>query len=474
MEETILRFRYNIYRESKLKARLCQIGICIGVIAVIFATAWWIIKTDGVDVINNVIASFVGVAALFVVAQLVVWILHHNEDKNKVSYRNQDMWAQYGKRYREIFAMNNSQFVVYCEPLFYAKDAQKIVVKDDPKNFFQLDPYIKMHCTTLLEAHAMSNKLDSVTVRLTDFEAPTEANGQVATIYSGRSSYLAHLLTNRALDYFIEGDLSVRKLYENDKTLRPLHRAMLSNHFGVNALVFLKKGEDKDGYLLLPHRKGNATVAKNSLTASIATRLEMPGDTFPKEYEDHMTRAYIEEGCIRDNIAKSIWVSQAWLDKKEKEFAAKNERFMDIHFLGLSRDIYEGGKPTLFYVVYLDATHKEYETERAEFIRTKKEKNQKKSKEVSYYRLLEPTHSIDEVEKVHIAEWSSVNMQAIKDCKTGMPIEPEKTIHDIRLDKALLTFTDEQEKCYKAPFEQNLISNFLFYRNSRLEEKGEK
>lgn len=55
-----------------------------------------------------------------------------------------------------------------------------------------------------------------------------------------------------------------------------------------------------------------------------------------------------------------------------------------------------------------------------------------------------------------------------------MPIEPEKTIHDIRLDKALLTFTDEQEKCYKAPFEQNLISNFLFYRNSRLEEKGEK
>ena len=40
MEETILRFRYNIYRESKLKARLCQIGICIGVIAVIFATDW--------------------------------------------------------------------------------------------------------------------------------------------------------------------------------------------------------------------------------------------------------------------------------------------------------------------------------------------------------------------------------------------------------------------------------------------------
>ena len=474
MEETILRFRYNIYRESKLKARLCQIGICIGVIAVILSTAWWVKKTGGGDVINNVIASFVGVAALFVLAQLVVWILHHNEDKNKVSYRNQDMWAQYGTRYREIFAMNNSQFVVYCEPLFYAKDAKKIVVKDDPKDFFQLDPYIKMHCSTLLEAHAMSNKLDSVTVRLTDFEAPTEANGQVATIYSGRSSYLAHLLTNRALDYFIEGDLSVRKLYENDKTLRPLRRAMLSNHFGVNALVFLKKGEDKDGYLLLPHRKGNATVAKNSLTASIATRLEMPGDTFPKEYEDHMTRAYIEEGCIRDNIAKSIWVSQAWLDKKEKEFAAKNERFMDIKFLGLSRDIYEGGKPTLFYVVHLDATHKEYETERAEFIRTKKEKNQKKRKEASYYRLLEPTHSIDEVEKVHIAEWSSVKMQAIKDCKTGKPIEPEKTIHDIRLDKALLTFTDEQEKYYKAPFEQNLISNFLFYKNSRLEEKGEK
>ena len=116
MEETILRFRYNIYRESKLKARLCQIGICIGVIVVIFATAWWVKETGGGDVINNVIASFVGVAALFVLAQLVVWLLHHNEDKNKVSYRNQDMWAQYGTRYREIFAMNSSAFCCRVSP----------------------------------------------------------------------------------------------------------------------------------------------------------------------------------------------------------------------------------------------------------------------------------------------------------------------------------------------------------------------
>lgn len=447
MEETILRFRYNLYRESKRKARIAQIIVCVAGFCVIALMIWWMIATKGTDVVNNIIASFVGVAALFLMARLSVWILHRKEDQNKVSYRNQDMWSQYGTKYREIFTLNKSQFVVYCEPLFYAKQAKQVRVVDDPKDFFQLDPYIKFHCPTLLEAHAMSNKLDSVTVRLTDFDPPTDKNGNTATIYSGRSSYLAHLLTNRALDYFIEGDLTIRKLYENDKNLRPLRRAMLSNHFGVNALVFLTDDTHRDAYLLLPHRKNTATVAKNSLTASIATRLEMTNELFFEHgYEDHMTFDYIEKACVQDNISNSIWVKGEWAQNKT-----------EIHFLGLSRDIYEGGKPTLFYVVYLAATPAEYKKAREDY----KAKKTKKTEE-SEFRLPEPTHSIDEVETVHIAQWSTVNMQEVYDEKTHALIKPEEKIHDIRLDQALLTFVDEENITHSAAFEQNLISNFKF------------
>lgn len=479
MEEIFGRALNNLERKSKVWYRivvfsrvLLYLGVIVGAALLVWLDYYEKISVKSIlknDILVNIIASFVGVAALFIGVQFVIWLLRRKEDQNKVSYRNQDMWNQYEKKYRTIFSMHGSDFVVYFENLFRKDKVSDIVIQDDPKNFFQLDPYLKAHCSTLLEAHAMSKTTDSVTVRLRDFDPPTSENSMTATIYSGRSSYLAHLLTNRALDYFVDGKLSVRKLFENDKQLRPLSRAMLSNHFGVNALVFLKGKDGDETWLLMPHRSGKATVAKKKVTASIATRLEMDKSAlFPNGYEDELNLEFIEKGCVEDTIADSIWVTKEWFEKAKSK--KRRGQFMTIRFLGLSRDIYEGGKPTLFYCVHLNMEPKEYLEGRKDWEKNLRNKKWHMFKTWSPYHILKKDRKIDEVKTIHIVKWSTVHMEKVKQFLCFGEVRPQMEYHDTRLDSAKLTFKrlkrlkGEKEilRNKSVEFEQNMIANFWY------------
>lgn len=454
MEETISRYFQTLKQQSKAKYVLVMAAIVLASI-VFIAVVLLLTPDDGkAGLLSDIFASFIGFAFLFVSALLVTWRLHKKEDQIKVSYRNQDMWNHYVQEYRHIVNLHGSKAVVYFDPLLQMNkySATHVRVEDEPAAFFQLDPFIKLHCGTLLEAHSTSKTLDSVTVRLADFDPATEANGQTATIHCMRSSYMAHLLTNRALDYLIDGSLSIRKLYENDAKLRPLRRSMLSNHFGVNALIFLRKDDQEDGWLLMPHRRNDATVAKNSVTASLATRLKMDNKTFfPHGYADKMTADYMSGQCVADGLAEAMWVEKDWLKDKVR-----------VDFLGLSRDIYEGGKPTLFYAVYVKATPEEYLQGKAEHDAKKREKKAKEKRETSKYRLGEPQRSIDETDRIHIADWETVRMQTIQVGHPRRVIEPELNYHDTRLDNAKLTFVDHNGRTYAYGFEQNMIANFWF------------
>ena len=452
MEETISRYFQTLKQQSKVKYVLVMAAIVLASLG--FVAVVVLITDDKTSLLSDIFASFIGFAFLFVSALLVTWRLHKKEDQIKVSYRNQDMWNHYVKEYRHIIDLHDSQAVVYFDPLLQMNKyhSKHIRVEDDPTAFFQLDSFIKSHCGTLLEAHSSSKTLDSVTVRLADFEPATEANGQTATIHCMRSSYMAHLLTNRALDYLIEGSLSIRKLYENDAKLRPLRRSMLSNHFGVNALIFLRNGEKEDGWLLMPHRRNDATVAKNSVTASMATRLKMEKHYFANEYADRMTADYMEHVYVEDNVAGAMWVTADWL----KAHPAR------VDFLGLSRDIYEGGKPTLFYAVYVDADPEAYLQGRAEWDEKEKQKRETRKRETSAYRLGFPQFSIDEMDRIHIADWTTVRMQTVWAGHPRRAIMPEMDYHDTRLDDAKLTFVDYNGRAYAYAFEQNMIANFLF------------
>ena len=318
----------------------------------------------------------------------------------------------------------------------------------------------------------MSETTNSVTVRLKEV-IPADANG-VATIKTMRSTYLSHLLTNRALDYELKTGVTIRSLFENTNHLVPLQRSRFSNHLGVNALVFLQ-----NGVLLLPERGKHATVAKEKVTASIATRIKMENkNIFKNTYVDELTDNYITEGCIKDSIAGSIMVDAQWLQEKSEQ-----KDFMKIDFLGLSRDIYEGGKPTLFYAVYLNLPAKEYLKKRSEYLKNQESKReQRKLKKRDGYLYKEP-ESIDEVKTIHLVKWDSITMcqYFTTEEETKQNKEDNENYYQKELDKGLLSFSryivpekdedipdsiDEMKTSTRQKaFEQNLIANFWFYKN---------
>lgn len=446
MEDKITSWFNDLYRKSHALYILANIvaGILLfgSLAAIIAVTVLSYIDsgTSGLSIFGeifvNTIASIVGVLLAYFLYRFLFLVSHRNEDKNKVSYSNSDMWKQYGTIYRQQFQLHDdSVFTVYCEKLLQRGEFEQLEIDDYPDEFFELDPFIKSQFFTLIEAHAMSNSTNSITVRLK--EVVHKKGDKLAVIRTMRSTYLSHMLTNRALDYELKSGVTIRSLFENTNHLIPPQRSRMSNHFGVNALVFLKDGKDKHKWLLLPERGGNATVAKNKVTASIATRITM------KDYTKKLQADYVLEGCIKDNIAKSIRVTEL--------------PNMEITFLGLSRDIYEGGKPTLFYAVCLDMDKKTYETQRNTYETNKTQERQAKRANAHKGYLPREEESIDEVRKIHIVQWNTIKMG--EPCARKIEAKPDS--YNTAYDKAQLEFVADGVLEHKA-FEQNLIANFWF------------
>ena len=443
MEDQI---KYKLNQWYKKSHWLYVIAYHVGFLILIAAVGgliyWLCVADQNVlnDVVSNMVAAIIGFLITFVALRLLFLLSHRNEDKNKVSFANSDMWKQYGKKYRVQFLLHNTVCTVYFEPMFIHKPDKQLVVEDNPNQFFELDAFIKSQFFTLIEAHAMSDTTNSITVRLKDVVETRDGRIILSTM---RSTYLAHMLTNRALDYELKPGITIRSLFENTDTLIPLQRSRLSNHLGINALVFLPEGENKHKWLLVPERGKHATVAKEKVTASIATRVKM--ESFKNDYRDMLTSEYITQTCIKDSIADAI--------------QAVSPAITQIRLLGLSRDIYEGGKPTLFYVVYLNWSTADYEEAHKEFIRLKHEKLQLQKQKDKNGELPLKKESIDEVETVHIVDWQTVQM----DTNAPAEIESDPKFYPKKYDKALLTFKDYHNILHAKAFEQNLIANFWFF-----------
>jgi len=450
MEDRIKYFFNKLYRKNHTMYVVSYIltgVVLLALLAVIIGVSIASYNEEGKssleifgEIFVNTIASLVGILLAYFLYRFLFLVSHRNEDKNKVSYANADMWKQYHNNYRQQFCIHDNRvFTVYCEPMFCNAKNLNVAVDDYPDEFFELDSFIKTQFFNVIEAHAMSESTNSITVRLKEVVKPDDAHVVIRTM---RSTYLSHMLTNRALDYELKPGITIRSLFENTDRLIPPQRSRMSNHLGVNALVFLKQGENKQAWLLLPERGSNATVAKNKVTASIATRVKM------KDYTQHLTTRQITEGCIREAIKKSVRLSEV--------------PKMEIEFLGLSRDIYEGGKPTLFYAVYLDMTKDHYKRQREKYEYNTSLEQAAKHAEVLKGLIPKEEESIDEVKTIHVVDWSTVTM--------GEPyttdFDPEPDYYDPAYDKALLEFTAEGVTEHKA-FEQNLIANFWFLQNCK-------
>ena len=407
---------FQQFHDTFLKRRPYILAILIILFAAAIGCSVYFYWDRVGELLINILASllaFLGSALLLFVATI---LLRKKEDVIKVSYEDEKMYRQYKNNYHHSFLLradSKKKINLYCEKLFQIKPDTAFTINDNPAERFELDDFIKTQCLELLKAHKNSKIEHCDTVRLNGCNVSDDGSVSIDTI---RSSYLAHMLTNRAIDYPLSDGISVRSLYENKAVLTPLKDSRLSNHIGINALIFIHDGNKV--YLLLPERDKTGTIAKERLRASLATRLKMD------DYKGILTADYLKKDYVSGCISEVLRTGEGFSYSAPK-----------ISFLGAGRDVYEGGKPTFFYRVDINASIEEYLREKELFeIQTQQ-------------RFSGEPATMDKIKHVHVAVWDTVELK-----KEGV-----------------LTFTSLVKKGYSVKTkkisslcEKNLLGNFWF------------
>ena len=472
MEDELSRFFKFKWGKSKLDVTLMVLLILsliggIGYLLHSVKNCW----ETGWEVFINLLASLLAFIFAFLIIWLISWVYKRHEDELKVSYKNSQMLKIYKNKdkdkkhdYRKQFKLHPEKedeqpCIVYCDKLFFCNEnTNGIKIIDKPNQYFEVNHFIELHAVKLLGAHSASKTTNEFTPRLQNFEKASDKNNNKPVLTIARSTYVNHLLTNRVLDYQIAEDVSLRRMYESIDVLTELPISKMSNHIGINALLFLVEGGKR--YLVMPHRGKDATVVKDGVTASLATRLMVEGYEKATNKEE-----YIKETCVREEIKKKL----PWTKDQKKETALTSLLDnMNICFLGLARDPYEGGKPTLFYTIDLETTCDKFAS------------------------LMYPDYvpqDIDAIKDIMIVEWNNISLDVAE------PSKVEKTttrtddnytkldqLEAERYDEAKLKLKNprriEKDKSKKSEdpicilkdikdksfiFEQNLIANFWFY-----------
>lgn len=298
-----------------------------------------IFSTD--DAASNVIGTIVGFLFSTMILYIIKIISSNFEDILKVNCNTEELLKIYSgdKSYRKTVELNNTKVDVAYADIFVNNGEYKLDVVDKPDKKFELDDFILENYSTIIQAHTNSKKINAETIRLDKFIKNEKE--KKCLFFLSRSTYLNHLVTNRAVDFILFDNITLRDIYEYGPKLNSIEDSKMSNHVGINGLVFLS-----DGNILVPRRKRNSTISKNKITSSIATKLNPPLTGGKKVTKNHL---------FHQNIIDSL---SARLKMKLEDLNTKN---VDVKFLGFGQSLYEAGKPQFYYSVVLkDIDTKKY------------------------------------------------------------------------------------------------------------------
>lgn len=217
------------------------------------------------------------------------------------------------------------------------------VVFDDSPIEGEIPSFIISNAGTIFKAHMHSRTTNNTTVRLKDLSL----DGDCLTLHTERSSYYRMLLTNRCMDYELENGMTVRNLFEYKKTVSPLNESKMSNQIGINGVIITK-----DGYLLIEKRDRKKTTWKNKFAQPISLALKendlckKGSHTIGNSPEEATERLF---GVIKKTVKANFGLT-------EEDYGTLS---FEKNFLGVARDVLEGGKPNLYFVLTLNKTAKE-------------------------------------------------------------------------------------------------------------------
>lgn len=311
------------FKKENITKYVVQIGLFFVAFLIFFFLA-------AEDVISSVIGAVIGFLFSTMLLYVFKVFVSYFEDMLKVNSDTEAVLQIYrgAPDYRKKITLNGTSMeFAYADSLIDQHYNYHVV--DDKEKMFELDEFIQNNFITIFGAHSNSTKINSKTIRLDRFTQ----EGNDVTFYLSRSTVFNHLATNRAMDFILFDDVTLRSIYEYGPRLNPYEKSKMSNHIGINGLVFLN-----DGRLLVPQRNGASTISKNQITSSIAIKLE-----FPTDGSQDITADYLLRQNIIDNLTARIKLDPRDIDPER----------VQIQFLGFGQHVYEGGKPQFYYAVTL-------------------------------------------------------------------------------------------------------------------------
>lgn len=259
-----------------------------------------------------------------------------NKEKDKFSKKYQSVE-------QDIEGFKDHNLFLPTVNLYTNRNGGTDIVFDDKHDMYMLPDYVISNAERLLAAHKNSTKSNNNTIRLSDV---SYCDGKLI-LHTQRSTYYHMLLTNRCMDYAFHEGVTIRSLYEYNNKISLLSDSKLGNQIGINGLVL-----SKDGYVLIEKRDHSKTTWKNKFAQSISLAL--------KESDLKLTEDRIIGQSPEDANANFAHIIQKTLKDNFGLLPDDYETFnISENFLGLARDLLEGGKPNLYFYITTNYTAKE-------------------------------------------------------------------------------------------------------------------
>ncbi len=322
MKKIILFFDWLKRNNSIWKAILV---ITVGIASFVLVTIFWL-----KDLKDYVLGTIIALVFTSIIASTGRIFSAYVEDEKKVCVNTEKLKKIYKREeYNKTLKVGKNSIDFLYNDLECAKPNEELnlVVEDKMEHIYQLPDIVANAAIDLIGAHRDSSKDFTDMVRLDKYEKGTK------TIKTSRTNYFNHLVTNRAADFKINDRITLREIYEYGPKLKPLEESAMSNHIGINALVFTN-----DGYLFIPKRSGKSTVSKHKITSSIAAGFKLANDE-----DEVLDFKYFKDDEIRRLLHKRLNMPKDKADKAK----------LDVEFLGFGRNIYEAGKPQFYFAVTL-------------------------------------------------------------------------------------------------------------------------
>lgn len=260
-----------------------------------------------------------------------------------------DVKDKYSKEYavvqgdRDAFNAGKGKLYLPSLNVFSNVYGDTKIVFDDSKNVYQLPDFVMQNALKLLAAHKSSKRSNNSTVRLNDFSYADKT----LTLDTQRSMYFHMLITNRCMDYEFDDGLTIRNVYEYNSKITALHKSVFGNQIGINGLIL-----SSDGYVLVEKRDHKKITWKNKYAQSISLALKV-SDLKLKDRDTIIGTPEAANAHFKGIIEKTAKDNFGLVPEDYYSFSVED------NFLGIARDLLEGGKPNMYFYLTTKHTGKE-------------------------------------------------------------------------------------------------------------------